>query len=223
MTTIRVNGTDVSVREMVVCQLDWDPEVDASGIGVAAHDGAVTLAGFVDTYAAKLAAERAAKRVRGVRAVANDIEVRLKLARADDEIAADVARALRLRSTLPESVQAAVHHGHVTLTGSVPWLFHRVVAEVAVRHISGVAGVVNHIQVVPVASYRDVRHRITEALHRIADVSAAHVNVAVKGGTVTLTGQARTWAQRDAAERAAIHAPGIDRVDNLIEVAPVDL
>src|SRR5512138_2815422 len=121
MSTATLSDADVRVRDSVMRQLEWDPQVEASAVGVAAKDGAVTLTGFIDSYAGKLAAERAAKRVRGVRAVADDLQVRLKIARADDEIAADAARALRLRSTLPESVQAAVHNGHVTLTGSVPW------------------------------------------------------------------------------------------------------
>jgi osmotically-inducible protein OsmY len=220
MSTATLTATDLRLRESVVRQLDWDPEVDASGIGVAAEDGAVTLTGFIDSYAGKLAAERAAKRVRGVRAVANDIQVRLRMARGDDEIAADAAHALTLRSTLPDTVQAAVHGGHVTLTGKVPWLFHRVVAETAIRHIKGVVGVINRIEVTPLASYRDVRHRITEALHRIADVNARHITVTVKGSTVTLTGNVSTWAQRDAAERAASQAPGIDRVENLTIVVP---
>src|SRR6188472_1132701 len=100
-------------------QLDWDPEVDGSAVGVAARNGTVTLTGFIDTYAGKLAAERVAKRVHGVRAVANDIEVRLRLERTDPDIAQDAARALQLHSAVPETVQAAVHNGHLTLTGRV--------------------------------------------------------------------------------------------------------
>jgi osmotically-inducible protein OsmY len=220
MLTTTHAPADTQLRDSVIHHLEWDPEVDATGIGVTTHDGAVTLAGFIDTYAGKLAAERAAKRVRGVRAVANELEVRLKLARADDEIAADAARALQLRSTLPETVQAAVHKGHVTLTGRVPWLFHRVAAEVAIRHINGVVAVINHIEVTPIASYRDIRQRITAALHRIADVNVRHIAVTVKGGTATLTGSVTTWAQRDAAEHAAGQAPGIERVENLLDVTP---
>jgi osmotically-inducible protein OsmY len=223
MTTATLSGADLRVRDAVVRQLDWDAEVDASAIGVAAHDGAVTLTGFIDSYAGKLAAERAAKRVRGVRAVANDLQVRLRIARADDEIAADAARALTLRSTLPDTVQATVHNGHVTLTGSVPWLFHRTAAEVAIRHLKGVVAVTNRIKVAPAASTRDVQHRITEALHRMADVNARHITVTVKDATVTLTGTVTTWAQRDAAERAATQAPGIEHVDNRIEVMPASM
>jgi osmotically-inducible protein OsmY len=220
MAVATLSQADLKLRDGVFRQLQWDPEVDAGGIGVTADDGAVTLSGFIDTYAGKLAAERAAKRVRGVRAVANELEVRLRHQRADDEIARDAARALIMRTGLPDSIQAAVHHGHVTLTGHVPTLFQRVAAEVAIRHVKGIRGIANRITVTPVAAYRDVRHRIAEALHRIADVNARHIDVAVHGSTVTLTGQVTTWAQRDAAERAAAGAPGITAVDNLIEVTP---
>lgn len=116
MTTASLSNTDVRVREAVMRQLEWDPEVEAAAIGVAAKDGAVTLTGYINSYSGKLAAERAAKRVRGVRAVANDIEVRLKLGRVDSDIAGDMVHALKLRSTIPEDVQAVVHNGHVTLT-----------------------------------------------------------------------------------------------------------
>lgn len=223
MTTATLTGTDLHLRDAVMHQLDWDPEVNASGIGVAAHEGAVTLSGFIDTYAGKLAAERSAKRVRGVRAVANELQVRLKVARADDEIAHDAARALTLHGSLPDTIQATVHEGHITLTGRVPWLFHKTSAEVTVRHIPGVVSVVNRIEVTPMASFRDVRRRITEALHRVADLNARHVNVEIKGSTAMLTGTVSTWGQRELAERAAASAPGIAKVENLIEVTPADM
>ncbi len=220
MSIATLTEVDTTIRDAVLRQLEWDPEVDATAIGVTAEGGAVTLSGFVGSYAGKLAAERAAKRVRGVRAVANELQVRLTLKRADDEIARDTAHALAMRIGLPQTIQAAVHHGHITLTGSVPWLFHRVAAEVAVRNIKGVASVTNRITVAPLASYRDIRQRITSALHRIADVNARHVTVTIKGSTATLSGSVTSWAQRDAAERAAAGAPGITAVENLIDVRP---
>ena len=223
MATATLTGTDVHLRDAVTHQLEWDPEVNASGIGVSAHDGAVTLSGFIDTYAGKLAAERSAKRVRGVRAVANELQVRLKVARADDEIARDAARALALHGSLPDTIQASVREGHITLTGKVPWLFHKTSAEVTVRHLAGVVSVTNRIEVTPMASFRDVRKRITEALHRVADLNARHVNVEIKGSTAVLTGTVSTWGQRELAERAAAGAPGIAKVENLIEVTPADL
>lgn len=218
MATGSLTDRDIRVRDAVMRQLEWDPEVDASGVGVAAKGGAVTLTGYIDTYSGKLAAERAAKHVDGVRAVANDIEVRLKLDRTDVDIANDAVRALELRSTIPNGVQAVVHNGHVTLTGKVNWLFQKRDAEKAVRHIRGVRVVLNHIDVAPQAVGRDVHHRIVQALHRNADVDARHITVTVSGETATLTGTVGTWLQRESAERAAANAPGIGQVENRIVV-----
>jgi osmotically-inducible protein OsmY len=210
--------TDAALRDTVARHLEWDPEVDARAIAVTAQGNAVTLTGFINSYAGKLAAERVAKRVRGVRAVANDIHVRLRLARADDDIASDAARELAARTELPESVQAVVRHGHVTLTGTVPSLFHRTSAERAVRHIKGTVDLTNRIVVVAETSPGDVVHRISEALHRIADVDARHINVVITGDTAMLSGHVASWAQRDAAEMAAAGAPGICHIQNRIEV-----
>jgi osmotically-inducible protein OsmY len=220
MSTASLTDADVRVRAAVLRQLEWDPELDASAIGVAAKGGTVTLTGFIGSYSEKLAAERAAKRVRGVRAVANDIEVRLKLERTDSDIAADVVRVLELNSTIPDSVQAAVHSGHVTLTGRVNWLFQKRDAEKALRHIRGLRGVVTHITVAPRAVERDVRHRIVEALHRNANIDARHIVVTISGDKAILTGNVGTWLQRESAERAAADAPGIAQVENRIVVEP---
>ena len=217
MTTAMLTEADVRVRDAVMRQLEWDPEVDGSAVGVTVRSGTVTLTGFIDAYAGKLAAERAAKRVHGVRAVANDIEVRLRLERTDPEIAQDAARALEL-AVMPATVQAVVHHGHLTLTGEVEWLYQKETAGTAVQHIRGVRGVVNYITVAPTAAVRDLRHRIVKALHQNADVDARHIAVAVSGNTATLTGTVGTWLQRDSAERATASAPGITHVDNRILV-----
>lgn len=220
MTTATLTDNDVRVRDAVTRQLDWDPAVDASAIGVSAKSGTVTLTGYIDSYAGKLAAERAAKRVRGVRGVANDLEVRLKLERTDADITADVVRALELHSTIPDSVQAAVHRGYVTLTGTADWMFQKHDAERAVRNIRGVHSVLNYIAIAPRAVERDVRHRIVEALHRNANIDARHINVTVAGDRAILMGTVGTWLQRDTAERAAADAPGIRGVDNRIIVEP---
>jgi osmotically-inducible protein OsmY len=222
MSTAALTDLDVRVRDRVVHQLDWDPELDASGIGVSAKNGVVTLTGYIDSYSGKLAAERAAKRVRGVRGVANDLEVRLKLGRTDADIAADAVRALELRGSVPATVQAVVHNGHVTLTGLAGWLYQARDAEKAVRHIPGVRGVFNHIEVAGGAVARDVRHRIVQALHRAADLDARHVRIEVDGDVATLTGSVTTWRQRETAERAAASAPGIARVIDEIAVEPDD-
>jgi osmotically-inducible protein OsmY len=220
MTTAALTGADVRLRDSVIRELDWDPEVDDSAIGIAAKDGVVTLTGFIDSYAGKLAAERVVKRVRGVRAVANDIIVRLKVDVTDTDIAAAAALALKVRPGIPPNVQATVHDGHVTLTGHVDWLHQKQHAEVAVQHVGGVRGVLNHIEVASRTAQRDVRHRIIQSLHRNADLDARHIEVAVTGDIVTLTGTVGSWSQREAAERGAGSAPGIRQVDNQIRVAP---
>jgi osmotically-inducible protein OsmY len=223
MTAIGLSHTDISMKDAVMRQLEWDPEVDATAIGVTAKDGAVTLTGYTGTYIGKLAAERAAKRVRGVRAVANDIEVRLKLDRVDSDVAADVIRAFELYSTIPDTVQAAVHRGYVTLTGQVNWMYQKRDAEKAVRHLRGVRDVLNHITIAPRAFELDVRHRIVEALHRNANLDSRNIMVTVSGDTALLTGTVASWLQRESAERAAFDAPGIAHVENRIAVeAPVN-
>ena len=218
VATANLTEADVRVRDAVMRQLEWDPQVDASAVGVAAKDGTVTLTGYIDSYAGKLAAERAAKRVHGVRGVANDVDVRLKLGRTDVDIANDAVRALELRSTIPDGVQAVVHDSHVTLTGRVTWLFQKREAEQAVRHLRGVRNVANYIEVAPRAVERDVRRRIVQALHQNADVDAHHITVTLSGDTATLTGTVGTWLQRESAERAAENASGIREVVNSIVV-----
>jgi osmotically-inducible protein OsmY len=220
MTTALLSDRDLRTRKFVTQQLEWDPAVDASAIGVAARDGAVTLTGYCNSYAEKLAAERAAKRVHGVRAVANDIEVRLKIGRTDADIAADVAMGLRIHASIPAGVQAVVHHGHVTLTGTVSWLYQKMLAEKTAGHIAGVRHVINRIDVLPQAGERDVKRRIIQALHRAADVEARSVDVHVSDGVARLSGTVHTWAERDAAANAAAAAPGIIMVDNQLVVEP---
>lgn len=221
MTTANLTDSDQLTRDAVMQQLKWDAAVEASEIGVTAKAGVVTLTGFVNSYAGKLAAERLAKRIRGVRAVANDIDVRPMLERTDPDIAADAVRALDLRESVPDNVQAVVHNGRITLTGKVGFLYQAREAEKAVRHIKGIRGVFNHIEVASGSVVRDVRHRINEALHRSADIDARRLTVEVDGDVATLRGTVATWLQYDTAERAAISAPGIVRVDNRIIVEPV--
>jgi osmotically-inducible protein OsmY len=219
MSIESLTQADLRLREAVQAQLEWDSSVDAGAVGIAAADGVVTLTGYVDTYAEKLEAERAVKHVRGVRVVANDLQVRLRLDRTDTDIATDAARALSLRATVPAGVQAVVHNGHVTLTGTVSTLFQKVVAEHALRYIKGIKGIANRIDVKPEGSPRDVRREIVRALHRDADAHGRGISVVVDGHTVTLTGSVRSWHERESAERAAMHAPGITAVDNRILVA----
>jgi osmotically-inducible protein OsmY len=222
MTTATHTDTDIQIRDAVERWLDWDAEVDATGIGVAAQEGIVTLTGTIDTYAGKLAAERAAKRVAGVRGIANDLEVRLMLDRSDVDIARDAVDALSLLSAIPQGIQAIVHKGYVTLTGNVHWIYQKQHAERAVRHVRGVRGVFNHVLVTPPATAGDVRQRIVKALQDDADVDARHVTVTVSANTAKLNGTVSSWLQRESAERAAASAPGITHVDNQIRVEPRD-
>jgi osmotically-inducible protein OsmY len=217
MTATSLTDTDLRARDAVVRRLDWDPDVDSSAVGVTAKNGVVTLTGFIDSYSGKLAAERAAKRVGGVRAVANDIQVRLKLERTDADVARDVARALELRIGVPETVQAVVHNGHVTLTGKVSWSAQKKSAARAVTRVRGVRGIFNHIEVAPDRTEREVRRRVAEAMHH-ADVDARRVSVAVSGEVALLTGTVGSWPQREVAEHAAAAAPGIRWVDNRIAI-----
>ena len=222
MTVTYLNNLDVAVRNAVMKQLEWDPAVDASAIGVSAIKGTVTLTGAIDTYAGKLAAERAAKRVRGVRAVANDLAVRLVSGRTDSDIAADVTKVLRLNQWIPEAVQATVKHAHVTLSGHVPWLYQKREAAKAVRHVRGVVDVRNLIALSPRVVDRDVRRRIVEALQRHAGVDASHIVVSIDGDQVTLTGFVESWSEREAAEHAAADAPGVAGVHNRLVVEPLE-
>ena len=221
--------TDVRLRDAVIQQLDSDPEVETAGLGVSASEGVVILTGFINSYAGKLAAERAVKRLRGVRAVVNDVVVRLAHPYNDAAIAREAAGAIEsCAETIRDGVQVVVHHGHVTLTGQVDWVFQREAAEDVIRHVRGVVGVHNHIIVAPRAQPLDVKRQILEALHHRADVDARRIEVTVIGSVATLTGAVDSWAQHEAAERTAGHATGITRVHNHLAVtstpceAPVD-
>jgi len=210
---------DVRLRDAVIQQLDWDPEVETTGLGVSANEGIVVLTGYIDSYAGKLAAERAVKRIRGVRAVVNDVVVRLAQPHHDAEIARDAASAIESSAeAIRAGVQVVVHHGHVTLTGQVDWVFQREAAEDIVRHVKGVLDVHNHIIVVPRAQPIDSKRHIVQALHHDADVDARHIDVTVNGSVVTLTGTVDSWAQHEAATRAAGHAAGITCVHNHLAV-----
>lgn len=220
MPTATLVSANAQTRDAVIQQLEWDSQLDATDVGVTARGGVVTLTGYIDSYAGKLAAERAAKRVRGVRAVANDIQVRLRLERTDPEIALDIDAALRSRFAIPASVQASVHQGHVSLTGTTPTHFVRAIAAETVRGTRGVRDVTNHIRVEPAAVVRDVRRLIVQALHRTAEVNARNIEVVVDGSHVRLGGEVSSWAEVEAVEAAVGHALGVTEVDNRLTIAP---
>jgi osmotically-inducible protein OsmY len=212
---------DNEIKRDVEDELRWDPDIDASDIAVSVKNEVVTLTGFVRSYSQKWQAERDAKRVAGVTAIANDLEVRLPSAnqRTDPEIAREAAAAIK--SQLPfwyDHIKPVVEKGWITLEGDAEWNFQRERAETAVRHIPGVVGVTNLVTVKPHVSANAVKAKIEEALKRSAEVDASRITVEADGGAVTLRGKVHSWAERTEAERAAWRAPGVTKVDNKISV-----
>jgi len=212
--------TDGQLHDAVQRELEWAPEIDARDVAVTARDGVVTLTGFVDSYWQKFAVEQAVKRVRGVRAVASDVHIKLRKERTDPEIAHDALLALKSHPRVPRTVIVTVRDGLVTLEGSVGWNYQRSEAESALRHIEGVKDVANAILIEPIASAAQVKVLIEEALTRSAEVDAKQVRVEADAGTVTLTGTVASFAEKQAAAQAAWSAPGVAKVDDRLVVSP---
>jgi osmotically-inducible protein OsmY len=215
--------SDAEIRDDVIDELRWDPQVpEPDAIGVAVTDGAVTLTGHVATYAQKLAAARAAERVEGVKAVANEIKVELAgMGRDDADIAAAIARILDWDVQIPEgAVHARVENGWVILAGEVGYDFQRREVERMVRQVRGVTGVTNAITINPPASPASVRAAIEDALRRQAEVDARQIRVEVSGRTAKLYGHVRSMREASAAEAAAAAAPGVASVENHLVVTP---
>src|SRR5882757_4311558 len=218
-----VMRSDSDIEQDVKEELEWDPDLDASDIAVSVKKGVVTLAGFVKSYTDKYEAEAAAKRVAGVTAVANDIEVRMPSVdeRPDPEIARDAVAAIK--SQLPissEHIKIVVKNGWVTLEGQVEWQYQRQTAESAVRRIKGVRGVSNMIVLKPRAEPAEIKKKIQEAFKRNAEVDANRIVVEANGSEVILKGTVRSWVEREEAERVAWSAPGVIRVEDRIIVSP---
>jgi osmotically-inducible protein OsmY len=213
--------SDSEIERDVRDELQWHPDLNAEDIAVSVKDGVVTLAGFTPSYTDRLEAEAAAKRVAGVHAVANDIEVRLPAIdqRPDPDIARDAVAALK--SELPishDKIKVIVKDGWITLEGSAEWQYQKTAAENAVRKIKGVKGVTNVIQLKPAVEPTDIQRRIQEAFRRSAELDANRITVETKGSEVILKGTVRSWTEREEAERVAWSAPGVTHVEDRIVV-----
>ena len=215
--------SDSTLQDEVMAELRWDSSSNAANIGVSAHDGAVTLSGHVASYPQRIAADKAARRIRGVVAVANELDVHLPTSwqRDDTDIAGSLARALS-DSTLitPGSVKATVSHAWVQLEGTVNWAYQRSTAERIARHVVGVVGMTNAITLTTRATAHNVDKEIRSALHRRADLDARSIHVEVLGNVATLTGSVSSLAEERAATKAAAAAPGVERVTSHLRVIP---
>lgn len=213
--------SDLTLRQEILDELEWEPSVDAAHIGVAVDNGIATLSGHVSSYTEKLAAERAVTRVKGVTAIAENIEIRYPAAKrtADDQIAKRVVDIINWQVSVPsDRIKVKVEKGWVTLSGEVDWHFQKVDAEKSVRRLSGVMGIANLIGLKPRVEAKDVKKRIEEALKRNAEIEAQNIRVIVQGGKVTLDGKVDSWAERQRVENTVWSAPGVLSVDDRLSV-----
>jgi osmotically-inducible protein OsmY len=216
--------TELELRRDIEQELEWDPSVDQRRIGVSVVDGVVTLTGEVSSYPEKCNAERAVERVAGVKAIANDIEVRTSDEHTDTAIARAAVNALRWDVSVPDDrIKVTVETGWLTLKGDLDWDYQRRAAEAAVRNLAGVRGISNLITVRPPLHPTDIKKRIQVMFKRAAAYDAMQITVEVSGGEVTLRGKVRSFAERHEAEKAAWAAAGVTAVHNYITVGPTAL
>ena len=221
MATTTRPRSDLDIQSDVLDELNWTENVKANEIGVAAKEGVVTLSGAVESYLARQSAQDAALRVRGVHAVANEIEVRLHASaeRADSDLALAILNALKWDAVIPsDTLEVTVAHGFVTLKGQVEWYYQREAAGRVVQRLAGVKGVTNLISVAVHAAPEDIKQHIERALVRSAEVDANTITVSVEGNVAILKGTVRSFAEKVAAGRTAWLAPGIVTVDNQIKI-----
>jgi len=212
---------DMMLKQNIEDELDWEPSIDGSDIGVGVENGVVTLMGHVNAYAEKAKAESVVKRLKGVRAIAQEIEVRYPSSskNTDDQIAQRVLSILDWDVNVPSgSIQATVQNGHVTLSGNVDWRYQQDQAHRSVVGLSGVTGVNNTIAIKPAVSVSNVKERIESALVRNAETDSKNIKVAVSNNTVTLTGKVDSWHDREIAENAAWAAPGVTKVKDQLSI-----
>ena len=215
--------TDAELRKDVIAELDWDPAVVSTAIGVAVKDGVVTVSGHLDNYAQEFAVEHALRRVHGIKAIALELDVKLspQHKRSDTEIAAAAEQALKWSALLPaDKIRLTVENGLVTLRGQLDWEYERQSVEKAIRPLLGVVGISNQITLKPRPMPADITERITDALRRQAMHEAKRVQIDVDGSTVTLHGQVHSWRERNAVQAAAWAAPGVQSVNNELRVTP---
>jgi osmotically-inducible protein OsmY len=213
--------TDLELKKNVETELNWEPSVNSADMGVAVKDGVVTLTGGVASYWEKTTAEDAASRVAGVKAVANDLEIRLPFSsqKTDEDVAHEVVNRYQWSVTVPKDrIKTKVSQGWVTLEGTVDWQFQKEAAEDSVQNLMGVKGVTNLIQVKAQVSKFEVKSAIEAALKRSAEVDAKNITVETNGDQVILRGTVRSWSEREGAQRAAWRAPGVLSVDNRITI-----
>ena len=212
--------TDTQLQKDVMAEIKWEPCVTATEIGVSVAHGVVTLNGTVATYAEKWAVEKAAQRVQGVKAIAEEIQIKPfgVHAKTDAEIAEAAVTSLKAHVWVPTDIQATVENGWVKLKGHVHWEFQQRAATDAVRFLAGVKGVSNNITLEPTVQPSAVKDLIEKALVRNAEIDAGHVKVTADGGAVTLSGNVRSWSEKNQAGTAAWSAPGVNSVRNDIAV-----
>jgi osmotically-inducible protein OsmY len=213
---------DKQLRQLIVDELDFEPSIASEHIGVAVENGVVTLTGHVTSYAEKLGVERTARRIRGVRGIAEEITVRYPADRKtnDDEIAQRALSIIAWHALVPDAIKVKVEAGWIVLTGTVDWHYQRQAAEAAVRKLSGVVGISNFIEIRENAKAPNVKQKIEDALKRSAELEAASIRVSVDDDDrVILEGTVHAWYDRVLAERAAWAAPGVRSVDDRLQVA----